>query len=187
MYKQGGTADVMVSVVVAIGIVIGVGSLGWWIAEAKNEAVRRRIDKAAEEALFNTLCGVVTSVTDGDTLMLTTDDAEYKIRLACIDAPERNQPGGKESTAALTELVKDKPVTVKVIGIDRYKRKLGVIFLGKANVNTSMVALGHAWHYTRYSDSKRLTDLQSEAMLAKLGLWAADNPIPPWEWRKGKR
>ncbi len=44
--------------------------------------------------------GVITRVYDGDTLTFMPDDkneAHWKIRLAEIDAPESDQPCGKES------------------------------------------------------------------------------------------
>ena len=48
--------------------------------------------------------GVVTRVYDGDTLTFMPDDKkkdQLKIRLAEIDAPESDQPGGKESAEYL--------------------------------------------------------------------------------------
>ena len=48
--------------------------------------------------------GVVTKVYDGDTLTFLPDDknkTEMKIRLAEIDAPESDQPCGRESAKFL--------------------------------------------------------------------------------------
>ena len=40
----------------------------------------------------------VVSVGDGDTLTIrNTSGQNITVRLACIDTPERNQPGGKEA------------------------------------------------------------------------------------------
>jgi len=44
-----------------------------------------------------------------------------------------------------------------------------------------------AWVYRKYTDDERFYVLESEAKQSKRGLWLDENPIPPWEWRKGKR
>jgi endonuclease YncB( thermonuclease family) len=48
-------------------------------------------------------------------------------------------------------------------------------------------ALGMAWVYDRYSKpSSPLYRLQDGAMTARRGLWADNDSVPPWEWRKAK-
>ena len=42
------------------------------------------------------IIGKVTKVVDGDTIHVLADNVRYKIRLASIDAPERNQPLGEK-------------------------------------------------------------------------------------------
>ena len=49
-----------------------------------------------------------------------------------------------------------------------------------------MVQEGWAWHYVQYSKDALLAKAEKEAREAKRGLWAGPNPIPPWEYRKGK-
>ncbi len=49
-----------------------------------------------------------------------------------------------------------------------------------------MVADGLAWHFTRYSDDKRLAAAEREARAARVGLWADEAPVAPWDWRAGE-
>jgi len=51
-----------------------------------------------------------------------------------------------------------------------------------------MVREGHAWVYRRYAVEDWLPD-EAAARDSGLGLWSAgvDAPVPPWEWRRGKR
>ncbi len=70
---------------------------------------------------------------------------------------------------------------------DRYGRIVGRVYLGEKDVNRELVAQGYAWVYRKYSDDAELLELEAEAKKKGLGLWADTNPIPPWEWRRGRR
>ena len=135
-----------------------------------------------------TLEGKVVKIADGDTLtLLTPSNQQVKIRLAGIDTPERKQPFGKRAKQALAKLAFQKQVLVEVEAKDRYGRTIGVVFVDGLNVNAELVKQGMAWVYRKYTDDKRLYTLESEAKQAKRGLWLDENPIPPWEWRRGRR
>lgn len=133
------------------------------------------------------LHGRVVSVTDGDTVKILVDREQVTVRLAGIDAPEKGQPFGKVSREALAGLVFEKDVVVEVTGKDGFGRTLGTVYVGKANVNEEMIRTGFAWRYAKYSKSPKMIELESAARTAKLGLWSDPSPIPPWEWRRGKR
>ncbi|MEI9956849.1 MAG: thermonuclease family protein [Ferruginibacter sp.] len=77
-------------------------------------------------------------------------------------------------------------VTVENDGeFDRYKRLIAVIINNKnENVNKELVKAGLAWHYLKYSTDPSYDELESIARQSKTGLWADENPIPPWDWRK---
>ena len=66
--------------------------------------------------------GDCSRVIDGDSLELAISGSQLKIRLAEIDAPERDQPYGSEATAALEKLVQGRGVRIEVVAIDRYGR-----------------------------------------------------------------
>jgi len=122
---------------------------------------------------------VVTKVTDGDTIEAGGRD----IRLQGIDAPESAQPHGSEARAALAGLVDNQRVRLEIQGTDRYDRLIAVIHSEGRNVNRWMVKRGHAWEYDQYSEDPALGRLERQARQADRGLWAAADPVPPWEWR----
>ena len=132
--------------------------------------------------------GRVTKVVDGDTLHVRTDAGDaVKVRLAEIDAPEKNQPFGSHARTRLVSLCRDKRVHVDVAGKDRYGRTLGTVFLKDGtNVNEQLVKDGYAWHYKDYSKSKDLADLEEKAQKEGKGLWGTKSPTAPWEWRKAR-
>ncbi len=49
-------------------------------------------------------------------------------------------------------------------------------------LNHELVRAGLAWMYRRYTNDHSVNDLEEEARVARYGLWADPNPIPPWEW-----
>ena len=136
----------------------------------------------------DTITGRVVGVTDGDTITVRGTTDTIKVRLSGIDTPERGQPFGTKAKQALSEKVFGKDVSISSSGEDRYGRTLGVIILDGESVNLWLVRDGWAWWYERYApDDTQLRDAQQEARQAGRGLWADPNPVPPWDWRRGKR
>lgn len=134
------------------------------------------------------LRGRVVKIADGDTLtILDANKVQHKVRLDGIDAPESKQAFGTRSKEHLGEKVFEKDVLIEWEETDRYKRIIGVVYLGDRNINLEMVEDGFAWHFKRYSKSKELADAEVEAREAKRGLWADPAPIPPWDFRKLQR
>ena len=135
------------------------------------------------------LDGRVVGISDGDTLTLLVDRERVRVRLARIDAPELDQPYGKRAKAALSALALRKRARVEVIDIDRYGRTVGEVFVDGIDVNREMVREGHAWAYTKYSNSTEIIELESGARAAAKGLWALpeNQREPPWIWRHPPR
>lgn len=130
----------------------------------------------------------VVGVHDGDTITgLDDSKTQYKIRLDAIDAPELGQPFGQASKKALGEKVFGKDVVVIAKTKDRYGRTVGHVMIDGRDVNLEMLEEGMAWHYAKYDHNARLAGTEEEARAAKKGLWAGENSVPPWEWRKGER
>ena len=124
----------------------------------------------------------VKRIVDGDTVYLKDGT---KVRLHGIDTPERDQPYGKQATRNLDKLI-GRTVFVVERDTDRYGRLVGTLYTPEGvNVNLEMVCNGSAWWYSRYAKNNRaMASCQGEAKEAGLGLWADDDPMPPWEWRR---
>ena len=128
----------------------------------------------------------IKKVVDGDTVHVFYQDEVYKIRLTEIDAPERDQPYGNNSTEYLKSLLKDGRVDVDIYGTDRYGRKLGRLYWRGIDINRELVSAGYAWVYDQYVTDNSFYENQSEARNSKKGLWEDQNPLEPWNWRKLK-
>lgn len=109
-----------------------------------------------------------------------------RLRLAQIDAPELNQPHGYEARAALMDWVEDENVSVQVVDVDQYDRRVSEVFVGEIHVNRELVRDGHAWANTRFARSRHVGDLETQARAARRGLWALPEAKrdAPWVWRR---
>lgn len=134
-------------------------------------------------AAAETLLGRVVSVQDGDTLTVRVAGQRVKVRLAGIDAPERNQPFGEQSRQSLSRMALNRTASVAVRKIDDYGRTIGVVTVAGLNVEAEQVRRGLAWVYRQYRHDPQLLALEAEAKAARRGLWAEANPMPPWDWR----
>ncbi|EBP3183536.1 micrococcal nuclease [Salmonella enterica] len=139
-----------------------------------------------------TLCaaqiqGKVIRVLDGDTIEVLQEQQPVRVRLLNIDAPEKKQPFGRWSTNQLKAMLEGQSVTVSYTQTDRYGRVLGrVVTANGTEANRQQVLKGAAWVYDRYNTDNSLPALQREAQTQKRGLWADNQPVPPWEWRHKK-
>lgn len=130
----------------------------------------------------------VVGVKDGDSIeVLLEGNKNIVIRLAEIDCPEKNQPYGKKAKAFVSDLIFGKEITYVKTDQDRYGRTIAKVYFKGAYLSETLIKNGLAWHNTKHSKSKYLASLEREARKNKIGLWAAPNPIAPWEWRKTKR
>ena len=129
----------------------------------------------------------VLRVADGDSITVRIDQTNYRIRLAEIDAPEMDQAWGKESKSALQEKLGNEEVALEIIDVDRYSRLVARVFLNGRQINREMVEDGHAWVYLEYLKDETLLDPEVKAKRKKLGLWASEAAVAPWQWRKRKR
>ncbi|EMV7411133.1 thermonuclease family protein [Enterobacter soli] len=131
--------------------------------------------------------GRVVRVLDGDTIEVLHEQNPVRVRLLNIDAPEKKQPFGSWSTNQLKALLVGQSVTVSYTEKDRYGRVLGrVMTANGTEANRQQVLKGAAWVYDRYNTDNSLPALQREAQTEKRGLWADNQPVPPWEWRHKK-
>jgi len=130
--------------------------------------------------------GRVVGIHDGDTLELLRGAKSVKVRLYGIDCPELGQPYGRAAKQRAAELVFGKTVAVQGTRQDRYGRSVAWITMadGRA-LNAELVRSGLAWWYRKYAPKQRALALLEEAARdAHRGLWADEDPVPPWLWRK---
>lgn len=153
-----------------------------------NQIFQDRSDESAAIPLNNNMYGPyqVIRVVDGDTIVVSIDCLEVKIRLIGIDAPEsvnpdetKNTPFGKVSSDYLsgllnsnTEVYLEYDTELK----DKYERTLAYVYLSNGTMlNKILVQLGYAEEMSVQPNTKyqnEFHDLQEEAKLARIGIWS---------------
>jgi endonuclease YncB( thermonuclease family) len=126
---------------------------------------------------------------DGDSLTI----GDRQVRLFGIDAPEWGQvcsrggqpwDCGSAAASELGKLVTDKPVQCVAVDIDQYHRTVAQCTVGELDVNRTMVALGYAIAYRRYSTA--YVSAEESAKANRRGLWAGTFELPS-QYRREER
>jgi endonuclease YncB( thermonuclease family) len=131
------------------------------------------------------MSGVVTHVTDGDTVWVRPAEGKpLKVRLVGIDAPERCQAWGAQSKAALAAKLLNQPVELTVQARDDYQRLLATVQLRGENVNAWLVSQGHAWSAHFRNSLGPYAAEEKQARAARRGLFADEQALNPRDFRK---
>ncbi|AMO23401.1 thermonuclease family protein [Ramlibacter solisilvae] len=141
---------------------------------------------ASWQACAGTFEGIVTHVSDGDTLSVRPLDgrAPQRIRIHGIDAPEICQPLGPQGRDALAAKALGKRVVVIAQARDDYQRTVARVRLGREDLGAWMVGRGYAWSY-RYQRSRGpYWEQEARARRERLGLWQSSRPQSPREFRQ---
>lgn len=159
------------------------------------------VNISISQAAFRTVTGIVTKVSDGDSIQITTpEQTKLRVRLYGIDAPETdkinnrtgkvNKPGqtyGEEAWKALKDKIMGKQVKVEIHDIDKYRRMVGMIWMDDRNINLEMIREGFAEAFTEYLKPPYRTfflEAEQEAKTESKGIWSLPNYERPRDFRK---
>lgn len=139
----------------------------------------------------STLEGVCVRVADGDTITIQTPEGEKKkIRFYGIDCPEKGQDFGSVARKFIVTKTLHKKVIIQVVGKDRYKRIIGLVWTADnpdETLQEQLLKEGLTWVYPQYCKEdfcRKWQSLEGKARHNKKGLWQKSDFEPPWKWRK---
>jgi micrococcal nuclease len=137
-------------------------------------------------AYAKVMAGVVTHVSDGDTLWvrLPQGGEPVKVRFQGLDAPESCQEWGPQAAQALKAKAMNQTVMLSTRARDDYGRLIAHVRMDGDDLGAWMVEQGHAWSYHYRNDPGPYAAQERSARVAKRGLWAAANAVDPREFRK---
>lgn len=148
----------------------------------------------------------VVRILDGDTIeAIDSNKLQHRLRLAGIDAPEKEQGFSDRSRSNLAALVHNKFVQMEWTKTDQYGRFVAKVIVQDrsgcaeascegtyTDVNLEQIRAGLAWHYKQYESEQTAKDrreyaaAEDEARKTRVGLWADADPVAPWSWRRGE-
>ena len=134
------------------------------------------------------ICSII-GISDGDTLSARCASKgahqNITVRLAGVDALERAQPYGARSKQHLSALCFRKSAEVRPVSLDRYGRTVAHLTCDGHDAAAEQVRGGMAWVFIRYAaKGSPLYVLERDARAHRRGIWADDQPVAPWEWRR---
>jgi endonuclease YncB( thermonuclease family) len=110
-------------------------------------------------------------------------DAPLRIQW-CINGNQRFACG-LQARDALQALVEDNVVTCEQVRDPHLRRRVlrfGRCTVGELDLAAEMIRQGMAMAFTEQSDE--YVSLQEQARSERVGLWAADEFMSPWEWEE---
>ena len=137
-----------------------------------------------ESMYSQSFTGRIVRVIDGDILLFQTADSTFTVHLYGTDAPEYGQAFGEQTVAYLEKyLWTEASVQLKE---DLSREETSVfLFIKGTNINKDLVKNGYAWYDRPHAIDAELARAEEDARKKKLGLWAGNNPVSPWNFRAG--
>jgi len=133
-------------------------------------------------------CEVVVDVIDGDTIVVLQNGKTKQVHLTSIDAPQMEQPYGKKAKTFAAKLMMNHVATISYIDSSH---ATDIVSSDGKSLKWGLVRSGLAWYPDNHRKktlrdvSDKLGKHERKARRARKGLWAQDNPRPPWELHQG--
>ncbi|QWV95263.1 thermonuclease family protein [Geomonas oryzisoli] len=147
--------------------------------------------------------GLVVGVSEGDRLTVNSYGTEIPVRLYGVAAPQTakidkftgwykpGQPYSEDAFRALSLKVLHQTVRIEIRETLVYKTEptqvaVAVVYLDGRNINLEMLNDGWAWANRRLltrGDHPHYMGIERMARARRMGLWAQENPQPPWEFK----
>ena len=149
-------------------------------------------DTGVSKAVPVTETGRVVRVVDGDTYDVLAEGITHRVRLLGVDAPERDQPFGRQAADSVARLLRPaRLVLLTRQGTDLYGRTLASVRLPVAGgpalaLDSLLVVRGWAWAWDPKRRVAGRSMQQTAAVAARRGLWkcGAAGVLTPRQWRQ---
>ncbi len=182
------------SLVVVLFLCGGIFVHSWQVGERKTPPAYPKHDFSKSKSYR------VVRVVDGDTIIISKDGKDVRVRLIGVDTPETVHPTkkvqfyGREASQFTKNLLKGESVWLKYDGTkpttDKYRRLLAYVHRVPDGlfVNCEIVRQGYGQVYTNvpFQYTKMFLDYQRRARKAGRGLWGGAREVIVYRTRSSK-
>lgn len=140
------------------------------------------------------LTGKVVKILEGNSVeVFLGGNRKTEVLIQFIAIPHKDQVMHEIVEAHLAELILNKNVRVKVTSLNslsEYGIQKGVVYSGNQDIGLQMLRDGAAWYNLPEKDNQNAGErriyLENEAAAQKekLGIWAVQDLVSPWEYQK---
>ncbi len=133
-------------------------------------------------------CEVVVDVIDGDSVVILQEGRSKVVHIEAVDAPQLKQPYGKEAKAFTEKLLLNHVATIRYIDNNK---ATDIVNSNGQSLKWGLINAGLAWYPKNHVKNSlrdandKLGKYEVKARRARRGLWAQDDPQPPWEVHNG--
>jgi len=105
-----------------------------------------------------------------------------------VDTPLSGQPFSTEAYNHVINSSYGKKIKVNVVARDEMKREIGDVFIvsdsdAPVNIGLDLLQRGLAWYDgNEFEGDEKYEAAEAEAREKKVGLWADENPVAPWDY-----
>ena len=136
--------------------------------------------------------GRVRRIWDADSFEFGELNELHYIVIRGVDTPKPGQPYFDQAKEQLTQSVRRKITRIYVVGRDSMMREYGDVYSRpktpdaiEKNVGLDLIEQGLAWYDgTEFDGAEALKNAESNARENRIGLWAQDNPVAPWDFEE---
>ena len=178
--------------------------LGLWGCSKSN---RKSLPAPLSENSEYELEGRVRRIWGGDSFEFGDVDELHYIMIRGVDTPKPGQKYFDDAKAHITKLVRKRIARISIVGRDSMMREFADVHTRpknaedallaplteyantpdgiEINVGLSLIQEGFGWYDGMEFDGvQAYKQAHSDARTARIGLWAQDNPIPPWDFEE---
>ena len=130
------------------------------------------------------ITGKCVKVIDGDTLIIECEKNRRTVNIEGIDAPELDQPWGKEVRSFVRDMVRGEDVEVEVIEGDG-DAVVARVTVNGVDLSEMLASRGLAWVPEGSTDAD-LVVMSNKAKELPCGLFMDAQAQPPWEFRAAR-